>query len=113
MKAIVCAALAVGVCLSAFGAPKRGAGEKAAFDVQSNYTKREFHVPMRDGVTLFTEVFSPKDMRKRYPILLLRTPYSVSPYGATNFPKSLGPADALAQEGFIYVNQDVRGRYLS
>ncbi|HEX3988624.1 MAG TPA: CocE/NonD family hydrolase, partial [Verrucomicrobiae bacterium] len=114
MKTAVCAALLVLVAVSVGGAPKHGAAaEQTTFNVRSNYTKQEFHVRMRDGVTLFTEVFSPKDMRKTYPILLLRTPYSVSPYGAKEFPKSLGPADALAQDGFIYVNQDVRGRYLS
>ncbi|HEY3853124.1 MAG TPA: CocE/NonD family hydrolase [Verrucomicrobiae bacterium] len=114
MNAAVCAALSVLVLTPMSGAPGHSVGaEKIPFNVRSNYTKQEFHVSMRDGVTLFTEVFTPKNTRKKYPILLLRTPYSVAPYGAKEFPKSLGPADALAQDGFIYVNQDVRGRYLS
>jgi putative CocE/NonD family hydrolase len=62
---------------------------------------------------LFTQVYAPKDNGQRYPILLLRTPYSVAPYGATNYRNSLGPANSLAREGFIFVYQDVRGRFLS
>ena len=38
-------------------------------------------VPMRDGARLFTAVYTPKDVSQRYPILITRTPYSVSPYG--------------------------------
>ena len=79
--------------------------------IRANYTKREFEIPMRDGVRLFTAVYSPKDETKRYPILLRRTPYSVSPYGVDKVPASLGPSEVLAKEGFIFALQDVRGRY--
>ncbi len=68
---------------------------------------------MRDGVKLFTSVYAPRDNRRQYPILLLRTPYSVAPYGPTNYRATLGPGDSFAREGFIFVYQDVRGRFLS
>jgi uncharacterized protein len=81
--------------------------------VRSNYTKFEYHIAMRDGLKLFTSVYAPKDEGRRYPILLLRTPYSVAPYGSNNYRSSLGPSESSAREGFIFVYQDVRGRFLS
>jgi len=45
--------------------------------------------------------------------MLFRTPYSVRPYGPDQFPNSLGPSDIFAREKFIFVYQDVRGRYMS
>src|ERR1700688_781923 len=78
------------------------------FFVRSNYTKQEYHVSMRDGVKLFTQVYAPRENHGPYPILLLRTPYSVAPYGATNYRTTLGPSDSLAREGIIYVYQDGR-----
>jgi uncharacterized protein len=114
MKPSRCAALFVLVAMSAaLARAGEVAADKAPFSVRSNYTKQEFHVPMRDGVKLFIQVFAPKESREPSPILLLRTPYSVDPYGPMNFPGSLGPADVLTREGFIFVEQDVRGRYMS
>lgn len=88
-----------------------GADQSAGF-VRSNYIKFEYRIPMRDGVKLFTSVYVPRDIRRQYPILLARTPYSVSPYGKDNYRTSLGP-ESFMREGFIFVYQDVRGRYLS
>src|SRR5499426_916557 len=79
--------------------------------IRANYTKHEFEIPMRDGVRLFTALYAPKDSTKTYPILLRRTPYSVSPYGVAKVPASLGPSEVLAKDGFIFALQDVRGRY--
>ncbi len=81
--------------------------------VRAAYTKHEFKVRMRDGVTLFTSVYTPKDTRHSYPIMMQRTPYSVAPYGIDNYRGSLGPSSAFEREGFIFVYQDVRGRYMS
>jgi predicted acyl esterase len=44
---------------------------------------------------------------------MTRTPYSVAPYGIDNYRNTLGPSDLFTKEGFIFVYQDVRGRYLS
>ena len=68
---------------------------------------------MRDGIKLFTSVYAPKDSSRQYPILLLRTPYSVGPYGSNTYRFSLGPSDSLARDGFMFVYQDVRGRFMS
>ena len=54
----------------------------AAYNLKEHYTKYEYKVPMRDGKTLFTAVYAPKDGSKTYPFLMVRTPYSVAPYGA-------------------------------
>jgi putative CocE/NonD family hydrolase len=81
--------------------------------IQENYSKREVQIPMRDGVKLFTAIYEPKDKSNKYPILMSRTPYSVSPYGADKFKTSLGPDNQFAREGYIFVYQDVRGRLMS
>jgi putative CocE/NonD family hydrolase len=81
--------------------------------VRSGYTKYEYMVPMRDGARLFTAVYVPKDASQRYPFLITRTPYSVSPYGVDQYPARLGPSEHFQKEGFIFVYQDARGRYMS
>jgi len=84
-----------------------------AGEVRSNYTKFEFQIPMRDGVKLFTQVYAPNLTNESYPFLIQRTPYSISPYGITNYRGRLGPSEAFTSEGFIFVYQDVRGRFMS
>jgi len=81
--------------------------------VRARYTKHEFPIPMRDGVRLFTVIYTPKDASQSYPFLLTRTPYSVAPYGVDNYRASLGPSEHFEREGFIFVYQDARGRYMS
>jgi len=81
--------------------------------VQDNYIKKEYRIPMRDGVTLFTAVYMPKDTSQTYPILMRRTPYTVRPYGEDRVPPGIGPAMAYAAEGYIVVYQDVRGTFMS
>ena len=81
--------------------------------ISTNYTKREVRIPMRDGVKLFTIIYEPKDRSRPYPILLNRTPYSIGPYGAANLAGQLGPSSLYAKEGYIFANQDVRGRFMS
>jgi uncharacterized protein len=80
---------------------------------RSHYTKYDYRIPMRDGVKLFTSVYVPKDASVAYPIMMQRTPYSIAPYGIDNYRAVLGPSDLFTKEGFIFVYQDVRGRYLS
>lgn len=88
---------------------------KAAAEIRARYTKYELRIPMRDDAKLFTAVYVPKDAstEKQYPLLIERTPYSVGPYGADNYPSHLGPAPSFSADGFIFVYQDVRGRYQS
>ncbi len=94
-------------------AQKPMSSEDLAAYVKANYTKYEHRVPMRDGKRLFTAVYVPKDSLKTYPFLLNRTPYSCAPYGVDKYPGRLGPNERFAKSGYIFVSQDVRGRYLS
>jgi uncharacterized protein len=115
--------LAVLLCAVAAGADAESAGtgpantaakeESFAADhayLTEHYTKHEYKIPMRDGITLFTAAFVPKDASRTYPILMQRTPYGLRPYGASNYPPPRGPLKYYAKEAFIFVYQDVRGR---
>ncbi len=80
----------------------------------NNYEKKELYVPMRDGVKLFTSFYLPKDGSEKHPFLLTRTPYSCAPYGEDKFvPVWTSYKMKYAREGYIFVTQDVRGRYMS
>nr|WP_232336478.1 CocE/NonD family hydrolase [Mucilaginibacter aquatilis] len=82
---------------------------------KDNYTKKDYYITMRDGVKLFTSVYTPKNASsgKKYPIIMQRTCYSVAPYGADKFPVKLGPSEEMMKAGYIVVYQDVRGRWKS
>ncbi len=99
------------VCVCLALVPVAAAQEK--FDVKANYVKREYRVPVRDGVKLFTAVYMPKDTSRKYPIMFSRTPYTVAPYGEDKYKEQLGPSIQFMREGFIFVYQDVRGKFLS
>src|SRR5690242_18337110 len=123
------AAFGLGVAWLAAGAEKSFANDardavastseeddsQSAAEIREHYTKHEYRIAMRDGAKLFTTVYVPKDASpaKTYPFLIERTPYSVAPYGADNYPKRLGPAPSFMKDAFIFVCQDVRGRYQS
>ncbi len=81
--------------------------------VAENYTKTEYQIPMRDGIKLHTVVYVPKNMDHPTPFLMQRTPYSAGPYGEGKMKTLLGPSPKLMEEGFIFVYQDVRGRWMS
>lgn len=82
--------------------------------VRAHYTKYEYRIPMRDGKKLFTAVYVPKDAAGGpYPFLMDRTPYSVAPYGEDRYPARLGPSEEFEKGGYIFVYQDVRGRWMS
>lgn len=83
--------------------------------VKENYDKKELYIPMRDGVKLFTSIYIPKDISKtqKYPFIMQRTCYSVAPYGENEYRSSLGPNKYLMNDKYIFIYQDVRGRYMS
>jgi putative CocE/NonD family hydrolase len=91
-------------------APQASAQEIDRKWLEENYTKFEFKVPMRDGIRLHTSVYTPKDDSQTYPVLLLRTPYGVRPYGSSAYPNPSGSFSVLARDKFIFAYQDVRGR---
>jgi putative CocE/NonD family hydrolase len=74
------------------------------------YNRQEVMIPMRDGVKLFTVIYTPKDQKEKLPFLMLRTPYGVKHYPS---PERQGYIKDMAEEGYIFVFQDIRGRYLS
>ncbi|AYN69303.1 CocE/NonD family hydrolase [Euzebyella marina] len=78
---------------------------------KSHYDLKEYRIPMRDGAELFTVVYTPKDQTKKYPILLNRTCYNASKH--SNYQYSGYPSKYLVEDGYIFVFQDVRGRYMS
>jgi putative CocE/NonD family hydrolase len=86
--------------------------------VRAHYTKYEYRIAMRDGVRLFTAVYVPKatafpEDLGPYPFLVVRTPYDVEPYGEDRYPAQLGPSEEFDKSGYIFVFQDVRGRWMS
>ncbi|NSL85634.1 CocE/NonD family hydrolase [Chitinophaga sp. Mgbs1] len=82
--------------------------------VHASYSKKETYIRMRDGVRLFTTIYSPKDNTGKHPILLSRTPYSSAPYGEALMPALWNSYwITYAREGYIIVVQDVRGRWMS
>ncbi len=86
---------------------------QGTFDIKAHYSKAEYMVPVRDGIKLFTQVYSPKDVSQKYPFLIARTPYSVGSYGPDTYRPSLGPSREFMEEGYIFVYQDVRGKFKS
>ena len=71
------------------------------------FTVSDAMIPMRDGVRLHVKIFTPKDQREPLPIIMKRTPYGVEG-AAGNFTTYL---KTLADEGYIFVFQDIRGKY--
>ena len=76
-----------------------GAAAQGPEAVKAAYTKYEYRIRMRDGKKLFTAVYVPKDTALKYPILLMRTPYSVQPYGVDRYKDNLGPSPLFAKKG--------------
>ncbi|MDB5145413.1 MAG: X-Pro dipeptidyl-peptidase [Mucilaginibacter sp.] len=74
------------------------------------YNRQEVMIPMRDGIKLHTVIFTPKDQKEKLPFLMLRTPYGVNEYPS---PEKQGYIKDMAEDGYIFVFQDIRGRYLS
>ena len=91
-----------------------GADTALARLIRERYVKREVRIRVRDGAQLFTSIYVPRDTTHRYPVLMSRTPYSVAPYGA-DYKMALGPSGnpRWVNDGYIFVYQDVRGRYYS
>jgi hypothetical protein len=94
------------------------AQDRPTTSVKDQYLKQEVLIPMRDGVKLFTSIYRPKDTTQQYPIMMMRTPYSVGPYGKDKegqeqYKRDLGPSHFFQEDGYIFVYQDVRGCWMS
>jgi len=79
----------------------------------SDYEKQEINIEMRDGALLHTSIYSPSDKAQEYPVIIRRSPYSCSPYGPDTIPASLSHNPKFVESGYIFVFQDVRGRWNS
>ncbi|MGD0682027.1 MAG: CocE/NonD family hydrolase, partial [Terracidiphilus sp.] len=75
-----------------------------------DYKRTDAMIPMRDGVKLHTVILNPADITAPLPFLIQRTPYGVDGVNRTSF-FSVRPE--LARDGYIFVAQDIRGRYKS
>jgi uncharacterized protein len=79
-------------------------------DYSTLFDKREVMIPMRDGIKLHTEIDTPKNAAERLPILMNRTPYGIAAAdkGVSNM---IGRYGDMVPDGYIFVFQDIRGRY--
>ena len=75
-----------------------------------DYVKRESMIPMRDGVKLHAVILKPADISVPLPFLIQRTPYGVDGTSLASFSYS---RPELARDGYIYVGEDIRGRFKS
>ena len=75
-----------------------------------DYVRSEAMIPMRDGVELHALILQPADIQTPLPILMQRTPYGVDGTDRTSF---FAQRPELARDGYIYVAEDIRGRYKS
>jgi putative CocE/NonD family hydrolase len=86
------------------------AAQQQRLDLAKMFNKREVMIPARDGVKLHTEIYTPKNAKEPLPILLERTPYGISAEDKGMSPK-LYRYTNLMPDGYIFVFQDIRGRY--
>jgi len=88
----------------------------AQTDTIASYTKKSYMIPVRDGIKLYTVVFAPVQQLRPYPFLIERTPYgsNFSIPDDSAFPVNrMGGLNAMAREGYIFVFQDLRGKFKS
>src|SRR6266498_3849787 len=80
----------------------------------TQYKKTTSMIPMRDGIKLFTVIYSPVASTGTYPFMIERTPYGAfeSPKDTVDFSKASGYKE-MANEGYIFIFQDIRGKYKS
>src|SRR5947207_587019 len=92
------------VCALAFAASARVRQQP---DPAERFAVRDVMIPMRDRVRLHTKMFTPKDQREPLPFIMKRTPYGIerSSGNLAVYMKS------LADEGYIFVFQDIRGKF--
>ena len=76
----------------------------------ADYTRTEAMIPMRDGVRLYTQIDAPARATEQLPILILRTPYGLGEIKPGQLATAL---TELSEDGYIFVRQDIRGRFKS
>ena len=94
----------LGAVVAASGQATSPAAATPVFQIQ------EVMIPVRDGVHLQTVILTPPNATRPLPILFRRTPYGVPEKSPTEMPPSL---KELAHDGYIFVIQNLRGRFKS
>src|SRR5207302_8071864 len=79
-----------------------------AFETNVVFNRREEMIRMRDGVRLHTLVYAPKDQKNSLPIIINRTPYGIAETDSDTVNRRYRD---LIHDGYIFVLQDIRGRY--
>ena len=105
-RLLVLMAMAVGL-----SHPRAAAAQAAPSALDTLFTRRDVRIPMRDGVTLFTVVLTPKRTVGAVPILMSRTPYGTDGWGGTQG-IAVGFRELIA-DGYVFVFQDIRGQHQS
>jgi len=79
-------------------------------DYSAIFAKTDVMIPARDGVKLHAEIYAPQNATTPLPIILERTPYGIAD-GKDGYSKKLSRYAAMISEGYIFVFEDIRGRY--
>src|SRR6266571_3479789 len=90
--------------------PARRISDQPAKDTSVAFTRTEAMIPMRDGVRLFTTIFTPQNQTAPLPIIMERTPYGIDGFNAGYL--NAAQKDLVA-DGYIFVFQDIRGKFHS
>ncbi len=101
--------LGLGLCGCVAGAQE---AKPAPPDLTKIFAKHDVMIPMRDGVKLHTEIYTPKDANAPLPIFIERSPYGISARDKGHSP-ILYRYSELWPDGYVFVFQDIRGRYRS
>ena len=80
----------------------------AVHHVFHDYVRTEAMIPMRDGVKLHAVILKPTDIAGPLPFVIQRTPYGVDD---TSRAEIFARRPELARAGYIFVSEDIRGRY--
>ena len=91
LTTVLIVALGSVVIMGPLAAAAESDPDKRSKQIRASYAKFEYRIPMRDGIRLFTSVYIPNNRSETYPILLVRTPYTVAPYGLDRYRKFSGP----------------------
>ncbi len=90
--------------------PAKKISDQPAPDTRVPFIRTEAMIPMRDGVRLYTVILTPEKQTERLPLILNRTPYGVKGWNADAVN---GSRKELIADGYIFVFQDIRGKFES
>jgi hypothetical protein len=97
--------------IALFPRPSFEAQVQAPPDASLKFNKLDMMIPVRDGVRLHTEIYTPKDAKVPLPFILERTPYGLSDDDKGYSRIIYGTYSEMVPDGYIFVFQDIRGRF--